>query len=278
MPGDVIDVWAQPAPGAAFAGPQFARLIQQSHAEGRVEAARSGDGVIAAMDAAEVGIALLSAWYLPGYAMISNQQVASLVAQHPKRFVGVASVDPTDPVAATAEVDRAVRELGFKALRVLPWVWNRPPTDPLFYPLYVKCVELDIPFCTQVGHTGPLMPSDVGRPIPYIDQIALTFPRLKIVCGHIGYPWTDEMISLAWKHRNVFIDTSAYRPRHYPPQLLTFMSSYGQDKVMFGTNFPMLSFEDCVADARALKLPQDILTKFVRTNAETVFGLTAGAD
>ena len=199
MPGDVIDVWAQPAPGAAFAGPQFARLIQQSHAEGRVEAARSGDGVIAAMDAAEVGIALLSAWYLPGYAMISNQQVASLVAQHPKRFVGVASVDPTDPVAATAEVDRAVRELGFKALRVLPWVWNRPPTDPLFYPLYVKCVELDIPFCTQVGHTGPLMPSDVGRPIPYIDQIALTFPRLKIVCGHIGYPWTDEMISLAWK-------------------------------------------------------------------------------
>jgi len=278
MPGDVIDVWAQPAPGAAFAGPQFARLIQQSHAEGRVEAARSGDGVIAAMDAAEVGIALLSAWYLPGYAMISNQQVASLVAQHPKRFVGVASVDPTDPVAATAEVDRAVRELGFKALRVLPWVWNRPPTDPLFYPLYVKCVELDIPFCTQVGHTGPLMPSDVGRPIPYIDQIALTFPRLKIVCGHIGYPWTDEMISLAWKHRNVFIDTSAYRPRHYPPQLLTFMSSYGQDKVMFGTNFPMLSFEDCVADARALKLPQDILTKFVRRNAETVFGLTAGAD
>ena len=186
----------------------------------------------------------------------------------------MASVDPTDPVAATAAVDRAVRVLGFKALRVLPWVWSRPPTDPLFYPLYVKCVELDIPFCTQVGHTGPLMPSDVGRPIPYIDQIALTFPRLKIVCGHIGYPWTDEMISLAWKHRNVFIDTSAYRPRYYPPQLLTFMSSYGQDKVMFGTNFPMLSFEDCVGDARALKLPQDILTKFLRRNAETVFGLT----
>jgi predicted TIM-barrel fold metal-dependent hydrolase len=121
------------------------------------------------------------------------------------------------------------------------------------------------------------MPSDVGRPIPYIDQIALTFPGLKIVCGHIGYPWTDEMISLAWKHRNVFIDTSAYRPRYYPPQLLTFMSSYGQDKVMFGTNFPMLSFEDCVGDARALKLPQDILTKFLRRNAERVFGLTGGA-
>jgi uncharacterized protein len=277
MPADVIDVWAQPAPDGAFSGPQFARLIQQSHAEGRVEAARSGEGVIAAMDAAQVETALLSAWYLPGRAMISNEQVASLVGRHPKKFVGVASVDLTDPVAATAEVDRAVRVLGFKALRVLPWVWSRPPTDPLFYPLYVKCVELDIPFCTQVGHTGPLMPSDVGRPIPYIDQIALTFPRLKIVCGHIGYPWTDEMISLAWKHRNVFIDTSAYRARYYPPQLLTFMSSYGQDKVMFGTNFPMLSFEECVQDARALKLPQDILAKFLRRNAQTVFGLTEGA-
>ena len=102
MPADVIDVWAQPAPDGAFSGPQFARLIQQSHAEGRVEAARSGECVIAAMDAAQVETALLSAWYLPGRAMISNEQVASLVGRHPKKFVGVASVDLTDPVAATA--------------------------------------------------------------------------------------------------------------------------------------------------------------------------------
>ena len=117
------------------------------------------------MDTAGVETALLSAWHLPGRAMISNEQVAAFIKQHPNRFVGVASVDLKDPVAATCEVERAVRELGFKALRVLPWVWSRPPTDPLFYPLYVKCVELNIPFCTQVGHTGPLMPSDVGRPI-----------------------------------------------------------------------------------------------------------------
>ena len=86
-----------------------------------------------------------------------------------------------------------------------------------YFPLYVTCIELDIPFCTQVGHTGPLMPSETGRPVPYLDEVALTFPQLQIVAGHIGHPWTDEMIGVAWKHENVFIDTSAYAPRYYPP-------------------------------------------------------------
>jgi uncharacterized protein len=95
------------------------------------------------------------------------------------------------------------------------------PNDKFYFPLYVTCIELDIPFCTQVGHTGPLMPSEPGRPIPYLDEVALTFPELRIVAGHIGYPWTDEMIGLAWKHENVFIDTSAHAPRlieHCPQQ------------------------------------------------------------
>jgi predicted TIM-barrel fold metal-dependent hydrolase len=155
----------------------------------------------------------------------------------------------------------------------LPWLWKLPPNDKLYYPLYVKCIELDIPFCTQVGHTGPLMPSDPGRPIPYIDEIALTFPELKIVGGHIGYPWTDEMIALAWKHEHVYIDTSAYLPRYYPPQLLHFMNTYGQDKVLFGTNYPMLSLDDCVQQALALELKPAAKEKFLAGNARRVFRL-----
>ncbi len=75
---------------------------------------------------------------------------------YPDRFVGVAAVNLEKPVEAVRELDRAVGELGFKALRVIPWLWNRPPNDKLYYPLYVKCIELDIPFCTQVGHTRPV--------------------------------------------------------------------------------------------------------------------------
>ena len=155
----------------------------------------------------------------------------------------------------------------------MPWLWGRPPNDKFYFPLYVKCIELDIPFCTQVGHTGPLMPSETGRPVPYLDEVALTFPELKIVAGHIGHPWTDEMIGVAWKHENVFIDTSAYLPRYYPPQLLHYLKTYGKEKVMFGTNFPQLPFEKCMEQVRALELTDEIRAGFLRENARRVFKL-----
>jgi hypothetical protein len=98
-------------------------------------------------------------------------------------------------------------------------------------------VQLGVPFCTQVGHTGPLCPSETGRPIPYIDQVALDFPELTTVCGHVGYPWTEEMIAVARKHDNVVIDTSAYTTKRLPPELVTYLKTRsGQHKVLFGTN------------------------------------------
>ena len=117
------------------------------------------------------------------------------------------------------------------------------------------------------------MPSEPGRPVPYLDEVALIFPELKIVAGHIGFPWTDEMIGVAWKHENVFIDTSAYLPRYYPPQLLQYMKTYGQDKVLFGTNFPQLSLEKCVQQVQELGLSTEIQAKFFAENARRVFQL-----
>ena len=128
--------------------------------------------------------------------MISNDEVAAFVEESEGRLVGVGSVDITRPMEATREIRRCIHELGFKAIRLLPWLWSVPPTDRLFYPVYTACCELGVPFCTQIGHTGPLMPSEVGRPI-YLDQVALDFPDLVIVGGHIGYPWTDEAIAVA---------------------------------------------------------------------------------
>ncbi len=96
--------------------------------------------------------------------------------------------------------------------RMLIGAWEVPPTDSLFYPVYTACVEERVPFCTQIGHTGPLMPSEVGRPI-YLCHVALDFPELTIVGGHIGYPRTQEAIAVATKHENVFIGTPAYTAR-----------------------------------------------------------------
>lgn len=270
----VIDAWAQPAsPRAYELMPEITRLFRQSGSAELLATGLTTEQIIEAMDRAGVQTLMLSAWHRPGQWIIRNDEVAEMVRQFPGRFAGVAAVNLEKPVEAVRELDRAVRELGFKALRVVPWLWNRPPNDRFYFPLYVKCIELDIPFCTQVGHTGPLMPSDTGRPVPYIDEVALVFPELKIVAGHIGYPWTDEMIGVAWKHENVYIDTSAYLPRYYPPQLLHYVKSYGKSKVLFGTNFPQLSLEKCVEQAYALDLPDEARSAFLGENARRVFKL-----
>jgi predicted TIM-barrel fold metal-dependent hydrolase len=269
-----IDAWAQPMVreiGQSL--PEVERLFKQSGSAHLLGAEVTAEDMVRAMDAAGVQTVLLSAWHRPGRWVITNDEVAEFTRRFPGRFAGVAAVNLEKPLDAVRELERAVTELGFKALRVVPWLWNRPPNDKFYFPLYVKCVELDIPFCTQAGHTGPLMPSEPGRPVPYLDEVALVFPELKIVAGHIGYPWTDEMIGLAWKHENVFIDTSAYLPRYYPQQLLHYMKTYGKDKVLFGTNFPQLSFEKCAEQARSLDLPVDVRERFMRENARRVFKL-----
>ncbi len=274
-PARIIDAWAQPAFKHLFQRvPEIERLFAQSGAAPLLETGITPEQMIHMMDQAEIETVLLSAWHRPGGWVVTNDEIAALTREFPGRFAGVAAVDLERPVQAVQQLEHAVRELGFVALRVIPWLWNRPPNDKLYYPLFVKCIELGVPFCTQVGHTGPLLPSEPGRPIPYIDEIALTFPELKIVGGHIGYPWTDEMIALAWKHANVYIDTSAYLPRYYPPQLVHFMNTYGRHKVLFGTNFPMLDFERCAEQARQLPLTEENRAAFLCTNAQRVFSLS----
>ncbi|CAA0091938.1 Uncharacterised protein [Zhongshania aliphaticivorans] len=224
------------------------------------------------MDQAGVDRSLISAWVAPRNIMISNDEVAGFVAEAPDRLVGVGSVDISKPMEAVREIRRCVNELGFKAIRVLPWLWEVPPTDRRFYPVYTACCDLGIPFCTQIGHTGPLMPSEVGRPI-YLDQVALDFPELAIVAGHIGYPWTDEAIAVATKHENVYIDTSAYTVKRYPPALIEFMRGHGRSKVLFGTNYPMIMPSKALEELDELELGEDAQRLFLSGNACRIFKL-----
>lgn len=271
---NVIDAWTQVANGRIRATvPEAVRLMEKSGTAQWLDLRLDPHETVALMDQAGVSRALLSAWCRPEGWVFSNDEIAEFTRAYPDRFTGVAAVDLRKPAQAVRELRRAVNELGFKALRVIPWLWGLPPNHRLYYPLYAACVDLGIPFCTQVGHTGPLMPSEPGRPVPYLDEVALDFPELTIVGGHIGHPWTAEMIGLAWKHDNVFIDTSAYLPRYYPPELLQFLKTYGQDKVLFGSNFPQLPFDRAVRQARELDLPPDVEAKFLHANATRVFKL-----
>ncbi|MEO8323262.1 MAG: amidohydrolase family protein, partial [Actinomycetota bacterium] len=185
-----IDVWMQhPTPG--FVGHEMFEPLRRWLGMEEVPREIPLEMTLAAMDAGGVDLGIISAWHGPDGPMISNDEVAAFVVRAPDRFVGAASVDLGDPVAATRELRRCVLDLGFKALRIVPWLWGLPPNHRRYYPLYVACVELGIPFCTQVGHTGPLRTSETGRPIPYLDDVALDLPDLVIVAGHIGYPWTE---------------------------------------------------------------------------------------
>jgi uncharacterized protein len=234
---------------------------------------------LAAMDAAGVDFGLLTAWHSPrDGAMISNDEVAGWVAAHPDRFAGLAAVPLDRPMEGVRELRRCVRELGFVGLRMLPWLWEVPPTDRRFYPLYAECVELGVPFCTQVGHTGPLRPSEPGRPIPYIDQIAIDFPELRIVGGHIGYPWTEEMVAVARKHEHVYIDTSAYTSKRIPDELIAYMrTGGGSRKVLFGSNYPMIAPAAALEGLERLGLDAERTELYLHENARRVFSLPAPA-
>ena len=268
----IVDAWAQHPTLRHAQDPVFASLRRWNKSE-VPQQELPVSATIAAMDHGGVAKSLISAWVAPDRTMISNDEVAAFVAEASDRLVGIGSVDIARPVQAKAEVRKCVEELGFKGIRVLPWLWKLPPTDRLFYPLYAACCEFNIPFCTQIGHTGPLMPSEVGRPI-YLDQVALDFPELTIVGGHIGYPWTQEAIAVATKHENVYIDTSAYTVRRYPPEIVQYLNHHGAHKVLFGTNYPMMTPAKALQHLPALELDDKTQALFLGGNAARVYGLT----
>lgn len=265
----IVDAWMQ-HPTLRFSNHEMLDSLRRWVGVAVFEIEIPLDATIQAMDAGGVEIALSAAWYGPAGDLISNDEVAAQVATFPDRIRAVASADLSRPMEAVRELKRRIAE-GFVGLRIVPWLWGLPPTDRLYYPLYAACVEEAVPFCTQVGHTGPLRPSETGRPIPYIDQVALDFPELVIVCGHIGYPWTTEMIAVCDKHQNVYIDTSAYTTRRYPPELVEYMRGRGRTRVLFGTNYPMITPEKALQGLDALGLDEQASELFLAGNAKRVF-------
>lgn len=265
----IIDVWAQHPTKRFLAEPYFDSLKRWT---GQNIREVTLEFTLHAMQSAGVVKALISAWHGPNGALIGNDEVLEVTRQYPDHFVGIASVDLRHPVEAIRVLRKYVLEHGFKGLRIVQWLWELPCTHPLYYPLYAACVELNVPVCLQVGLTGPLRGSETGHPL-HIERVALDFPDLKIVCGHIGYPWHTEMIAFATKFPNVYIDTSAYKPKRYPAELVAYLKTHGRHKVMFGTNYPMLTPQDCLNELGLLGLEEKISELFLYQNAIAVFSL-----
>jgi len=268
----IIDVWMQ-HPNLDFINHDMFASLRRWMGIEKVTEEIPVEYTLSVMDEGQVQKGLISAWWGPGGELISNDEVAATVRRFPDRFIGVGSVNLYKPMDAVREIKRCVAELGFKGIRIVQWLWDLVPTDRRYYPVFAECIQQNIPICLQVGHTGPLCPSEPGRPIPYIDQVALDFPELKIVCGHIGYPWTMEMVAVATKHPNVFIDTSAYTAKRFPVELKQYMKANGKKKVLFGTNYPMITPAKCIEDLDGLELSQEVKDLFLYKNAQSLFDI-----
>ncbi len=267
-----IDVWAQITTERMAREPWLATLNRWT---GRADDTRTPTvaSTLAAMDEGGVKIALLSAWYGPQGSLISNEEVAAQIDAAPTRFRGLASVDLRDPMRAVRDIRRLVDGKRFVGVRVVPWLWDLPPNDRRYYPIYAACIEAGVPFCTQIGHTGPLKRSETGRLIPYLEDVLLDFPELVVVGGHVGFPWLDELITLTIKFPNFHVDTSAYTLRRLPPAFIDYMKGIGANRVMFGTNWPMIAPAKCLDHIDDLGLCAVGRTAFLSGNARRVFKL-----
>jgi predicted TIM-barrel fold metal-dependent hydrolase len=213
-----------------------------------------------------------ASWHLP------YEMVADVVRTYPDRFRGMAGIDPTEGMEGVRKLEYAIKELGFVGAHLYPHWFELPPHHRKYYPFYAKCVELDVPIQMQVGHcliyTKDRPLRSVGRPI-YLDTIACDFPELKLVGIHTGWPWVEEMISVSWKHPNVYIGTDAYAPKYWKRELINFINSWGQDKVMFGTDFPIIDFERATREVDEIGFKEACREKLLWKNAARLYRLNA---
>jgi len=204
-------------------------------------------------------------------------RIQNVIEEHPERFKGIVGLNPSRIVPMLGRMETAVRDLGFVGAHLYPHWFGKVPDDRVYYPLYAKCAELGIPIQIQVGHSAQQFLRTVAKPI-YLDRVAIDFPELQIIGIHIGYPWTEEMISVAWKHPNVYIGCDAHYPKYWDPSFVRFIDSRrGCEKVLFGTDWPVVDFERGIEEILALGIREENLEKLLWDNAVRVYDLEGWA-
>ena len=237
------------------------------------------DDYIAKMDRAGIERSLLIAtrcgdMRIKGSHELAYETVAEICAKYPDRFSGLAGIDTTRGMQQLRDLEVAVKQYGFVGAHWYPHWFGIPPDAPQIYPTYAKCCELDIPIMMQVGHNlvysrDRKLPS-VAKPI-LLDQVAIDFPDLILIGIHIGVPWTEEMISMCWKHDNIYTAGDAYAPKHWPKSYIHYANSYGSHKVLFGTDWPVIDPERAVKELAEFNMRPDSHKKLMRENALRIF-------
>ena len=198
------------------------------------------------------------------------------LTEHPDRFVGQGSVDPNTGMEGIREMVRQYEAFGVSSFGAFNAGFNPQVgiNDAKMYPIYAKCVELDVPIFSCVGVPGPRFPMWPQK-VELIDQVMYDFPELVFVTRHGCEPWEDLAIKLMLKWPNLYYSTTAFVPKFYPKSIIDYANSRGSHKIIYGGYFPMgLSLDRIMDDMQGLALKDDVWPKFLRDNARQVLKLT----
>ncbi len=215
-----------------------------------------------------------------GHPALSSEEIADRAAGFTDVLIPFGSVDPLVPDEAVHRARRLVTEHGVRGFKFHPSMQGFAPNDPAVYPLYAAIEELGVPAVFHTGQTGIGAGLPGGRGIKLrlsdpmlIDDVAADFPGLTVILAHPSVPWQDSAISIATHKANVYIDLSGWSPKYFPPQLVRAMNSLLQDKVLFGTDYPLLTPERWLRDFDKLEIKPDIRPKILKDNAVRMLGL-----
>jgi len=200
-----------------------------------------------------------------------DDRAQRFAAAAPDRFwLGIGGFNLLKPMKALRAIESFVADHPVAYAVVGPSFWGDgmyPASDAVYYPLYAKCCELDLPLCMNTGIPGPPVPAEVQHPM-HLDRVCVRFPELRLCMIHGADPWWDEAIRMMIRVGNLRLMTSAWSPKRLPESLLHYMRTRGRDRVLFASDHPVLSMRRCVSEARALDLPEDVLEAWLHGNAE----------
>jgi predicted TIM-barrel fold metal-dependent hydrolase len=261
-----IDCWLNPSTGVSSYRPEFLVRVARDYFKREKEIFEHTplEELLRQMDESRVERAVIT---MDAH---KPEPVHEIARAFPGRFLCAAVIDPTSGMAALRAIDKLAEHHDLRLVRIIPFLINRPPNDKAYYPVYAKCIELGIPVSVNTGIPGPPMPAEPQRPL-YLDEVCLFYPELKLIMAHGADPWWGEAIRLMLKYPNLYMMTSAYAPKYLPPELIQFMNTRGQAKILFASDHPVLSFDRCLREAEELPLRDGVLEKYLRGNALSVF-------
>jgi predicted TIM-barrel fold metal-dependent hydrolase len=215
-----------------------------------------------------------------GHAAISSEEIAARAAEHSDVLIPFGSVDPLRGADAVAQARSLVRDYGVRGFKFHPTLQAFAPNDQAFYPLWAEIESLGVPALFHTGQTGIGAGLPGGRGLKLrlsdpmlVDDVAADFPALTVILAHPSVPWVASSISIATHKANVYIDLSGWSPKYFPADLVRAANSYLQDKVLFGTDYPLLTPERWLRDFEALDFKPEAKAKILKANAVKVLGL-----